>query len=60
MDEDLFDSKEIENIEVMDMHFRVYPHQNVLRCQNPVLIINLRTVTYQFMISGDYIPDDES
>jgi hypothetical protein len=42
------------------MRYHLYPNDNILRSPNLVLIIDLRTGSYQFMVSGEYIPDEES
>jgi hypothetical protein len=39
------------------MHFLASPNQLILRCANPVLIIDLLTATSQFIVPGNYIPD---
>jgi hypothetical protein len=56
------DIEEIENEVVEDIHFHYPPHANVLRCPNPVLIIDTLTLTgsYFFMVAGDYVPDDHT
>jgi hypothetical protein len=38
-----FEIEEIENEEVEDMYFYRAPHQNVLRCPNPVFVIDTHT-----------------
>jgi hypothetical protein len=52
--------EEIENEVAQDMHFHYPPHNNVLRSPNPVLIIDTRTDSHFFMVSGDYVPDDHT
>jgi hypothetical protein len=54
------DIEEMENEVVEDVHFHYPPHNNVLRCPNPVLIIDTRTGSHFFMVSGDYVPDDDT
>jgi hypothetical protein len=55
MDENEFESEESENEEIKNMYFRDTPHQHVLRCLNTVLIIDLRSPSNQFFVSGNYI-----
>jgi hypothetical protein len=55
-----FQIEQIEDEEVEDMYYYPYPNDNILRCQNPVLIIDIRTGNHEFMVPGDYKPDEDT
>jgi hypothetical protein len=38
----------------------MYMQGTVLRCPNPVLITDLRTGSYFFMVPGNYYPDNNT
>jgi hypothetical protein len=42
------------------MHFITPPYEHKFNCLNPVLIIDLLTINYQFMVCGSYIPNNSN
>jgi hypothetical protein len=54
-----FQIEEVDNDVVEDMHYHPYPNNNILRCQNPVLIIYTLTGSHKSMVGGDYYPDED-
>jgi hypothetical protein len=55
-----FEIEEFEDQEVEDLHYYPYPNDNILRCPNPVLIIDAFTGSHKFMVPGDYSPDKDT
>jgi hypothetical protein len=50
----------LEDEVVEDMHYDPYLNGDILRCPNPILITDLRTGSYNFIVPGDYVPDNNT
>jgi hypothetical protein len=50
--------------QIQDVEERVqgdmYIHDNILICPHPVLITDILTGSYRFMVPGYYVPEDET
>jgi hypothetical protein len=55
-----FEIEALEDEEVGDMLYHPYPNDNIYRCPNAVLIIDIRTSNHKFMFPGDYVPDEDT